>query len=67
MSKTTIQLSQSTKADLDECKRADGESYDSVVARLASDNGDAALTEARVREIAREELREGVVPEARDA
>lgn len=65
MTKTTIQIDEATKTDLDARKRAPGESYDSVVARLVAEHGtDDELTEARVRDIAREEIDATVRPRA---
>ena len=54
MKKTSIQLKESTKDDLDEIKRVDGESYDSVVKLLiANYNNDESdrLTESDVETI----------------
>jgi hypothetical protein len=65
--RTTIQLTDTTKADLDELKRADRESYESVVQMLIahynnSQSGEKG--ESRMREIAREEIMDRVVREA---
>jgi predicted CopG family antitoxin len=64
---TTIQLRKSTKQNLAHLKRADGESFDSVVERLIAKydeprSGD--MDETRVRELIREEITENVVREA---
>lgn len=64
MSKTTIQLTEDTKAQLDQHKITDRESYDSVVARLASDHDPDRLDSERVRELIREEVSELVIMEA---
>lgn len=57
MGKTTIQLSEQTKAELDNLKKGDLESYDATLQRIirAYDGDPDALTESRVREIVREE------------
>lgn len=68
--KTTIQLKDSTKTELEELKRADGESYDSVVKMLiahynnSQDGNCDGIDEAQAREIADERISERVIPEA---
>lgn len=68
--KTTIQLKHSTKTDLEELKRADGESYDSVVKMLiarynnSQDSNCDGIDETEAREIANEQISERVIPEA---
>jgi len=67
MSKTTIQLTETTKADLDGLKRADGESYESVVRMLIAhynNSQSGEQDESRMRKIAREEITDRVVREA---
>lgn len=65
MPRTTIQLDESTKAQLEQLKRVDGESYDSIVQLLiANYDGEGQLSESRVREIANEQITERVVMEA---
>jgi hypothetical protein len=67
MARTTISIDESTKAQLDDIKRVDGESYDSVVKLLiAQYGGDGDLSEERVREIADEQISERVVVEAQE-
>lgn len=63
---TTIQVDRDTKDDLEALKRADGESFNSVVQRLIDGNVGGDLDEDRVREIAREEINDGVVFDALD-
>lgn len=57
MGKTTIQISDQTKAELDNLKKGDLESYDQTLQRVirAYDGEPDGLTESRVREIVREE------------
>lgn len=57
MGKTTIQISDQTKAELDNLKKGDLESYDQTLQRIirAYDGEPDELTESRVREIVREE------------
>jgi len=55
MPRTTIQLQESTKSDLEDLKRVDGESYDSVVKLLIANYNnpqDEQLTESDVEAIA---------------
>jgi len=64
---TTIQLQKSTKQDLAHLKRADGESFDSVVGRLIAKYDERQSDDmgaARIRELVREEITENVVREA---
>lgn len=64
MSKTTIQLSQETKAQLDQHRIADRESYDSILSRLAQEHDPDEIDMETIREVAREEISEQVVMEA---
>jgi len=68
MDRTTIQLNKSTKDDLEEIKRVNGESFDSVVKLLIANynkpQDSSELTENRVRELANEQITERVVREA---
>lgn len=62
---TTIEIRDGQKAALDDLKVADSESYKDVLQRLMEDYSDTeGLTESRVRELAREEVRDAVVFEA---
>jgi predicted CopG family antitoxin len=62
---TTIEIRDGQKAALDDLKVADSESYKDVLQRLIEDYSDSrGLTEDRVRELAREEVRDAVVFEA---
>jgi predicted CopG family antitoxin len=63
----TITIYPEQKAQLDELKKAENESYQSVVDRLI-ENYEAStseLSESRVREIVRDEITDTVVSEAR--
>jgi myosin-crossreactive antigen len=65
--RTTIQLTETTKDDLEALKRADGESYESVVRMLIAHYNNSqsdTVDESRMREIAREEITDRVVREA---
>jgi len=66
MDTTTIEITKRQKAQLDDLKLTPSESYKDAVDRLLDGHDDEpdALTEARVRELVREELRERVVAEA---
>ena len=70
MSKTTIQLDESTKDRLEELKRVDGESYESVLLMLIAhynNTDDGLLTESQrgeVREIALDVVNQRVRMEA---
>jgi len=68
MDRTTIQLQEATKDDLDTLKRVDGESYDSIVKMLIANYNNSQegrdMDESRVRELAREEVTDMVVLEA---
>jgi len=66
MNKTTIQITDEQKLELDDLKQTDGETYRSVLQRLidAYESDDADVTEARAREIAESVVAERVVPEA---
>lgn len=57
MGKTTIQISDQTKAELDNLKKGDVESYDHTIQRIirAYDGEADGLTESEVREMIREE------------
>jgi len=63
----TITIYPEQKAQLDELKKAENESYQSVVDRLIENYEASAseLSESRVREIVREEVSDAVIPEAR--
>lgn len=66
--KTTIQLIDATKEELEALKEGDKETFDSVVWRLIEyynqNSEDTDISESRVRKIAREEINERVVLEA---
>jgi len=67
--RTTIQLTDTTKTDLEQLKRADGESYESVLRMLIahynnSQDNQESLDETRVREIARAEINDLVAYKA---
>jgi len=63
----TITIYPSQKQALDELKKAENESYQSVVDRLIENYEASAseLSESRVREIVRDEITDNVVSEAR--
>ena len=62
---TTIEITHEQKAQLDDRKRADSESYKGVLQRLIEGHSDEPeLTESRVQEIARAEVRDVVRMEA---
>lgn len=64
---TTIQLSDDTKADLEDLKQVEGEPFESVVQRLIasySESQSGELSEEEVREIVNEQINERVIPEA---
>jgi len=62
---TTIEITQAQKEALDDRKRADSESYKGVLQRLIESHSDEPeLTESRVQEIARAEVRDAVRMEA---
>ena len=55
MSKTTIQLTEATKALLDDHKQGQ-ESYNDVVRRLAGDSTGQMWTEKEIRDMVQQEL-----------
>jgi hypothetical protein len=63
---TTIEIYTDQKTELDDLKLTDSESYKSVLQRLIESHseGEGAIDETRVRELAREEIQDGVIMEA---
>jgi len=68
--KTTIQVLDVTKEELEGLKDGDKETFDSVVWRLIEhykeNTTDGTMSETRVREIANEQIADRVIPEAQE-
>ena len=65
MNTTTIEITADQKAALDDRKRAESESYKSVLQRLIDGHSqESKLSETRVRELAREEINDLVTMRA---
>lgn len=67
---TTIEINTGQRRLLDEIKNHERETYKSVINRLIEESGvdeprDKPISEARAREIVREEIKERVISEAR--
>lgn len=58
MSKTTIQISEETKAELDKLKKGDMESYDAALRRIIRnhESDSPPLSESEVRAIVQDEI-----------
>jgi hypothetical protein len=63
---TTIEIEVAQKDELDSLKDTNSESYKSVLQRLIDDysNATGELDEARIRELAREEITDNVIGRA---
>lgn len=63
---TTIEITNGQKAELDQLKRADSESYKEVLQRLIDANSESVgvVDATQAREIATEVVTDRVVPEA---